>query len=196
MKSRSFSVGRRLRRLWRREDGVASIELAFCLPVLLMLFMASMEAGLFMVRSAMLDRGLDIAIRDYRLGHMRSMDAEQIRNRVCQFTLAVADCKNNLKVWIEPVNTSTTPWTLPSRFDPRTGQLRVFCGDRNDPLVSPIPGTVPDEAHDQNRIMLIRVCALEDPIFPSTYFSMRLTKDSATGKYELASATVVVTEPI
>lgn len=196
MKIRSDSyLGRRLRHLWHCEDGVANIELAFCIPVLLMLFMASMEAGLFMVRSAMLERGLDLAMRDFRLGRMRTMDYEDIRDRVCQFTLAVANCPANLKVWIEPVDTTTTPWTLPGNTDVN-GRPRVFCGNRNNPLVMPVPGLVSADAAAQNQIMLIRICALEDPIFPSTYFSQRLTRDSFTGRYALTTATVVVTEPI
>ncbi|WP_112308739.1 TadE/TadG family type IV pilus assembly protein [Pseudogemmobacter bohemicus] len=197
MKIRSNSyLGRRLRHLWHCEDGVANIELAFCIPVLLMLFMASMEAGLFMVRSAMLERGLDLAMRDYRLGRMRSMDYEEIRFRVCQFTLAVADCPTNLKVWIEPVNTNTTPWTLPGRQTNASGDRDYFCGNRNQDIVAPVPGRVAPEFAAQNQIMLIRVCALEDPIFPSTYFSQRLTRDSITGRYAISTATVVVTEPI
>jgi len=59
--------------------------------------------------------------------------------------------------------------------------------------VLPLPGSTDQTA--SNDIVLIRICALEDPIFPSTSFAMRLRKDSATGKYELASSTVVVTEP-
>ena len=43
--------------------------------------------------------------------------------------------------------------------------------------------------------MLIRICVLESPMFPSTPLAMRLRADSRTGDYELATASVVVNEP-
>ncbi len=179
------SIGRRLRRLWRREDGTATIEFVFCIPVTLMIVMASMESGLYMVRSALMERGLDLVMREFRLGRMAKMDYTQIRDKMCEYTIYVADCKNNLKVWIQPINTFT--WELPDASS-------IYCGDRNFPLTSPpIPGSA--AATGSNDIVLVRVCALEDPIFPSTPFAMRLRKDSTTGQYELTSATVVVTEP-
>ena len=186
MSMRPFSaISHRLRRLWRREDGTATIEFVFCVPVTLMIVMASMESGLFMVRSAMMERGLDLVMREFRLGRMTSMDYTQIRSKMCDYTIYVADCENNLKVWIQPINTVT--WELP-------GAGSVYCGDRNFPLSTPpVPGSTASTG--SNDIVLVRVCALEDPIFPSTPFAMRLRKDSTSGKYELASSTVVVTEP-
>ncbi|NPD13968.1 pilus assembly protein [Xinfangfangia sp. D13-10-4-6] len=185
MMMRPFSaIGRRLKRLWRREDGTATIEFCFAIPITLLIFMASMESGLYMVRSALLERGLDMVIREYRLGRLENMTYEDIRNRICDYTVYVANCDNNLKVWIQPI--STTTWALPAR-----GSVR--CTDRNEPLNNPaIAGAInPTGAQD---LALIRVCVLEDPIFPTTHFAARLQQDSS-GKYELASATIVVTEP-
>lgn len=174
---------RRLRRLWRREDGTATIEFALFLPITLLIFMASMEAGFYMLRHVMLERGLDLTLRDFRLGRLASLDHDEIRDRVCERTPIIGNCQSELKVWMQPVNTFT--WDLP--LDP------VYCGDRNDPLTNPLPGEV--DQGGSNEIMLIRICVLESPMFPSTPFSMRLRADSQTGDYQLTTSTVVVNEP-
>lgn len=174
---------RQLRRFRRTEAGTATIEFALVIPVALLIFMASMESGLYMVRQTMMERGLDLSLRDFRLGRMASMNHDQIRDSICDRIPLIGNCRAELKVWMQPLDTETWKFNLNA----------VYCGDRNDPLRQPLTGQTDTGASHQ--LMLIRVCMLQNPIFPSTGFSLRLRADSATGDYELSTSTVVVNEP-
>lgn len=177
-------LGLRLSRWWRREDGTATIEFTIFVPITIFIFMASMEAGLYMVRHVMMERGLDLVIREFRLGRLVSLNNSQLRDRICEATPMIFDCQNRLKVWMEPIDTTT--------FDIPVDE--VYCADRNGQLNKPpIEGRSDQGIGDQ--IVLVRVCALERPIFPTTGIAVRLRADSVTGAYELYTATFAVSEP-
>lgn len=172
---------RRLGALWRHEDGTATIEFVFAVPIVLMIFMASIEAGFYMIKQVMVERGLDIVMRDFRLGRLASLTHDQIRDRVCAVTVAVPDCTAQLKVWIEPLDTAAL--VAPN----------AYCGDRNGTLTTQTTGSIAHGSPDQ--IMYVRVCTLQDPIFPSTGIGLRLRADSLGHGYEIAATTLVVNEP-
>ena len=52
----------------RRKDGVASVEFVILVPVFLLAMIDAVEASVMMVRSTLLARGLDLAVRELRLG--------------------------------------------------------------------------------------------------------------------------------
>ncbi len=172
---------RALRRLWRREDGNVTVEFTVVIPLVLMIFMASVEAGFFMIKHVMLERGLDILMRDFRLGRMATLNHDQIRDRVCDLTPVMTNCNASLKVWIEPLNTTT--WAAPD----------AYCGDKNGTLEANTTGSVTHGAPDQ--VMYVRVCLLQQPMFPSTGMGLKLRADSIGRGYEIAATTIVVNEP-
>lgn len=175
------ALGRRLRRLWQHEDGTATIEFVFVVPIVLTIFMASVEAGFFMIKHTMMERGLDIVMRDFRLGRLASLTHDQIRDRVCATTVAIPDCATDLKVWIEPLDSASL--VAPN----------AYCGDRNGTLTAQTTGSVRHGSPDQ--IMYVRICTLQDPIFPSTGIGLQLRADSVGGGYQIAATTLVVNEP-
>ncbi|MGA0539409.1 TadE/TadG family type IV pilus assembly protein [Neotabrizicola sp. VNH66] len=174
---------RGLRRLWRREDGNASIEFAIALPATLMIFMASVEAGYYMIRHVMMERGLDLVMRDYRLGRYPQITHSQLRTLVCNATPILRNCERDLKVWVSPINTTT--WSV--------NTSAFYCGDGNGTLNAQTTGTVLNGG--ANQPMFVRICTLQNPIFPTTGIGLELRADSRTGGYQLAAATVVVNEP-
>ncbi|MFE3837519.1 TadE/TadG family type IV pilus assembly protein [Pseudogemmobacter sonorensis] len=174
----------RAQRLWRREDGTATIEFVFCVPVVLTLFMASMESGYYMIRHVMMDRGLDLVIRDYRLGRLQSVSHDDLRKLVCEATPVILNCESAMRVWIQPIN--TTSWARPG--------TNAFCGDRNGTLTAPSTGSVQHGA--SNQIMFVRICMIQKPLFPTTGLGLQLRADSVSGGYQLAVTTVVVNEPV
>ena len=119
---------RRLHRLWRREDGTATIEFVMCVPLVIMLFMASMESGLFMIRHVMMERALDIVMRDFRLGRLNPLSHNQIRDRVCAASPMEMNCATKTKVWMDPVNPAA--WTNPA--------IPAYCGDKGGTVVPPL----------------------------------------------------------
>lgn len=174
---------RLFRRLLRREDGNASIEFVMFVPVVLTVFMASVEAGWFTMRSVMLERGLDLVMRDFRLGRLAPVDHDEVRDLICDASPFLPNCTAELKVWIEPINAAT--WTMPP--------LPSYCGDGNGSLTKQDTGNV--VSGGSNEIVLVHVCTLAQPFFPTTGIGLQLRADSVTGDYQITAATVAVNEP-
>lgn len=168
---------------WRCESGTATIEFVFVVPLVMFIFMASMESGYYMVREVMLERGLDLVMRDFRLGRLVSLSHDELRDLVCDTTPIINNCQDELKVWIEPIDTNS--WARP-------GEL-AYCGDANGTLTRQEVGSVIQG--EENEIVFVRVCTTQRPIFPSTGIGLHLRADSQNGGYQIAAATVVVNEP-
>ncbi len=167
-------------RLFRREDGTATIEFVLILPVFLTIFMASFETGLMMVRQTLLERALNITVRELMLGHFTSPTHDDIRDDICANAVMLPDCAASLKVSLERV--SMTTWNLPTD--------EVVCRDRASTVNPPtrLDVTAPRE------LMLIRICARADAIFPTTGVAAGLEKDGQGG-YRLIAMSAFVNEP-
>jgi Flp pilus assembly protein TadG len=172
---------RRLARGFAKEDsGTATVEFVLTVPILLTIFMASFESGLLMVRSIMLEQSVDMTMRELRLGHYPLATANSLKNEICNRTVIFTDCRDNLM--IEMTRVSTTNWTMPS-----TG---VTCVDRDEDI-QPVTAL---QIGQQNDMMLVRVCIVQDALFPSTGIGLKLPKDGQGG-YALISVSAFVTEP-
>jgi hypothetical protein len=169
-----------LRRAWRREDGTATMEFVIVFPIFVMLLLIGVEAGVMKTRQAMLERALDIAMRDLRLGQLQNPSREAFRDLVCENTAAIRFCEQNLLLELRPI--STTTWALPPT--PPT------CVDR-DEEIAPLTQFVEGGG---NQLMLIRACFVVDPIFPTTPWGLQLPLD-ATGGFQMAAASIFVNEP-
>ena len=176
----SLSLIKRMRRLWRREEGTASIEFVVFVPVVVTIFMASVEAGFYMAKSVMMERGLDLVMRELRLGNLGAVDHDDLRQLICEATPILKDCTSILKVEMRPVSTITFAM-------PATPATCIDRGEPTEPLTDFVPG-------GSNEIMLVRVCAIQDPIFPSTGIGLQLRED-AQGGYQMVTASVFVNEP-
>lgn len=171
---------KRLARGFRREDGTATIEFVMAVPVLLTVFMGSFESGLLMTRSIMLEQSVDMTMRELRLGHYTLPDAALLKDEICKRTVIFPDCKANIMVEMTRVSTST--WALP--------QTEVTCVDREEDI-QPVTAL---QIGQQNDVMLVRVCVIQDAIFPTSKFGLNLTTD-AQGGYGLVAVSAFVTEP-
>ena len=60
------SLARRLKTLWRREDGVAAMEFVLMVQVFLAIFMSAFECGLLMTRAILLEHAVDVTMRELR----------------------------------------------------------------------------------------------------------------------------------
>lgn len=178
------STLRRLaRRFRRREDGTATIEFVIFVPTVVMIFMASIEAGFYMAKHVMLERGLDLVIRDVRLGNipLAEMNAAGLRQRICAATPMLVDCPSILKIEMRPVSLDT--FDMPA--------VPTTCVNRGNVAPPPDDDLLPGGSND---LVMVRVCAVQDPIFPSTGIGLQLRKDDLGG-YQLATASVYVNEP-
>lgn len=171
---------RRLARRFRREDGTASMEFVVAIPVLITIFMASFESGLLMTRSIMLEQSVDMTMRELRLGHYTLPDAALLKTEICKRTVIFKDCNQN--IMIEMTRISTANWQMP-----KTG---VACIDRSQDI-QPVTAL---QIGQQNDIMLVRICVVQDAMFPTTGIGLGLPKDGKGG-YGVTAVTAFVTEP-
>lgn len=173
---------KKFRRFRGKEDGSATIEFVLIFPALIMLFLTGFEAGYYMVRNVMLERAVDITVRNVRLGgDVPSYD--QLKADICNETSIIADCMNTLMVSMEPV--LPTPGNVQAISNAPTR-----CIDRSSQ----------DEQQGnygiglQNQAMLVSVCALSQPLFPTTGLGVGMAVDSE-GNYAIVAKAAFVNEP-
>lgn len=168
-------------RLARDESGTATVEFVLVFPVYLALMIMSLELSLMTLRATMLERGLDMAVRDIRLGTGTAPTHDAIRDRICEEAFTIVDCENNLRLEMVPTDIRN----LTSLGD------NVQCTDRSEqgaPVLKFTPG-------QQNQLMFLRACVKYDPIFPGWDLATKLTKDDH-GQVALVSMSAFVQEPL
>jgi hypothetical protein len=173
-------IARALRRLARRDDGGMTVEVALLMPLFITLMLCTIEAGMVMVRHTMLDRALDITVRDLRLGRYEAPTLAELREDICAHVTVMPNCRRDLMIELRPI--SRTTWAMPTGRQP--------CIDRTtaiEPATTFIPG-------GENELVLIRVCAIFDPLFPTTPWGLGLPLD-ASGGYQLLAMSAFVNEP-
>ena len=169
-----------IRERFGREDGTATVEFVILFPVFIGIFASAFEAGLLSTRHAMLIRATDLAVRDLRLGVDNTPTHEELKNSICNYAGVIPECDQALHLELEPV--SKDNWAF------RTGQVQ--CIDRDDditPVVNVDPGA-------DNELMLITVCAVFEPMVPTTGLGLKLPKVNASD-YALIAMSAFVNEP-
>lgn len=171
---------KRLSAGFRREDGTATLEFAISLPVLMMIFTGSFESGLLMTRSIMLEQAVDRTMRELRLGHYPIPTADLLKDEICDRALIFTQCRSLIVIEMTRITTDT--FILPS--------TNVACVDR-DADIQPVTAL---QIGQQNDIMLVRVCVIQNALLPGTGLGLGLKRDSAGG-YSLVAVSAFVTEP-
>lgn len=166
------------------QEGNATIEFVFLFPCFIFLFLTGFEAGYYMVRNVMLERAVDVAVRDVRLGNGRVPTFAALKTRICSETAVIPDCLNSLQVELQPVDIA------PGGIAAIAGPVR--CIDTASDA-DPLTGTVYNVG-DANNLMVVRVCALAQPLFPSTGIGVGMRVD-AEGNYALVATTAFINEP-
>ena len=172
---------RKLAAFRRHEDGTASTEFVIIIPLILGVFMASLESGLVMVRSTLLEQSVDMTMRNLRLGQYPTVDGDLLKREICARTIVFPNCQDN--IMIEMRRVSTANFTMP--VNP------VTCVDREQEA-QPVTTL---QIGQQNDVMMVRVCIIQDLMFPTTGLGMALPKDPSGG-IGLIAETAFVTEPI
>jgi len=169
-----------LRRFHRTEDGSGTIEFVIFTPFFFMIFMSTFELGMLFTRQVMLDRGVDLTVRQIRLGAVFPVDPEVVKEMICDRAMMIPDCMTQLKLEMRPLDPRN--WGMvPNEAD---------CLDRADtslPLREFTPGVM-------NELMVLRACVLFDPYFPTTGLGSQLPRQSGDA-YALVSTSSFVVEP-
>jgi hypothetical protein len=165
---------------WRDQSGSSTIEFVLWFPLFMTLFLTSFELSYYGMRSVLLERAVDLTVREMRLGISRPQNTQQFKTQVCEKTILAGSCADDLMVELILVDQAT--WNLP--------QTDISCIDRNDPM-QPLPAFGGGGGGD---LMLLRVCWLKRPFFASTPLVMGLPRDE-NGEIALSAVSTYVNEP-
>jgi hypothetical protein len=103
-----------------------------------------------------------------------------LKTNICERSVILKNCEENIVIEMTRINTAS--WSLPTN--------RVACVDREEDIL-PVTQL---QIGQQNDVMLVRVCVVQDAMFPTSGIGLGLPKD-AQGGYGLVSVTAFVTEP-
>jgi hypothetical protein len=145
------------------------------------IFMAGAEGGIFTTRMILLDRAVDLTMRELGLGQVPNPTHDGIKERICDNVPAMPDCDANIRVELVPV--STTSWNIPN-----TDPTCIDRGAEVQPALNFNPGA-------ENQLMLVRVCVVQDAMFPGAGIGRMLEEADGQVGYRIISVSAFVNEP-
>ncbi|GGL72825.1 TadE/TadG family type IV pilus assembly protein [Wenxinia marina] len=172
---------RRRRAFLRGTDGSSTVEFVICVPVLMVFLLSGIELGLLMTRGVLIDRAVEMAVREVRIGALAPVTHDTLRDRVCELMPIMENCQADLRLEMQTLNPRAAI-TITREAD---------CVDRGDPE-KPLRSTF--DQLNSNQITIVRACALFDPLFPTTGLAASLHKESENA-YALVSNSLFVVEP-
>lgn len=189
-----MKIRRSLNRFRKCEDGGPTVEFAILFPAFIAVFLSAFEAGLMMVRNVMLDRSVDLAVRELRLGTPIPPTYEEFKATICRNALIIEECESLVQVQLEPIDLSTfaMPTNAPNCIDEGLHNATI------DPI-NPLDSTNYDGG-ENDELMIVRVCALFKPLFPGTVLGLQMPRfdpndGSDDAKYALVVTSAFVNEP-
>lgn len=168
-----------LQRFRRDEDASATVEFVLLVPIVMWIVFSVIEAGWLATQQTMLNRGLNLAVRDLRLGRRPNPTANDIKQDICNFAGILRNCMDTIALELVTLGNPI-------------GNAAAVCVDRADPI-APVVTFDPGSSITQD-IMVARVCYVVDPLIPGAGFGAALPKD-ATGAYQMVSFSAFVNEP-
>jgi hypothetical protein len=174
-----------LRRFRDNEDGVVTVEFVIVFPVFMTFFLMTYESGMISLRHFALERAVDVAVRDVRIGAIANPTRNNLRARICAAAQLLPDCENQLQ--LEMIRRDPRNWVdVPGQ---------VQCIDRGasvQPVVTFTNG-------GNNELIFLRACIRLDPVLPTSLLGRTIveanTSSAAGGSYALVATTAFVVEP-
>ncbi len=168
-----------LKQFRRKQDGNATVEFAIIVPLMFLILFMAVEIGIYHIYATMLDRAMDITVRDIRLGTGTNWEHNTIRDLICERSGFIDDCANSLKLEMRQVDPFA--WTeIPAAVDCINSTANV------DPVVTFVNG-------DSNELMFLRACMTYDPLIPTWGLGAALTDEN--GLIKISAASAFVQEP-
>ena len=167
---------RKLLNYRRDERGYSTVEFVIVATTFLTGFFWIFETGLIMTKQMMLERALDMTVRDLRLHSSPLYTHEYIKDRICDLALILDDCSDNLLLELEVV-------------DLATGFTKdATCVDKENeitPVTSWQPGM-------RSEIVHMRACVIIDPMMPN---GIAMFPGTSASGIPLFADTAFVNEP-
>ena len=153
-------ISRAVRGLRKDNRGSSSVEFAIAFPFLCFFLFGFGEVGTLATRVVMLERGLDIAMRDVRLGNIprnapADFQRDLIKFNICENAFLLVDCREDLNIEMKAVPLGAS---IPND--------RIACVDRSEGAIAlPADINLGTIGSANTEIMLVRACLVVDPIF-------------------------------
>ncbi|SMX33228.1 TadE/TadG family type IV pilus assembly protein [Octadecabacter ascidiaceicola] len=181
------SLARFLRLFRKEEDGSESLELALIFLPFVMIPVSGFELGLLMTRHVMVERGLDMAIREVRLNTGVPFTETQFKTMVCNSAGIIPNCMVNLRLEMRNIDLRHTGSNATNQI-PR----HASCTNLDYPNQAPRNYTngVPNE------LMVVRACGLFSPMLPEFGLGYFLSRIRGDGNYPLVATAAFVMEPL
>ncbi|WP_339641142.1 TadE family protein [Jannaschia helgolandensis] len=167
------------------ERGAASVEFVLLLPAFLMVFISSFEASIMLTRQVMLERAVDIVVRDIRLDTGSTVTQGQVRAKVCNRAKILPDCSENLVIEMTEID-----------------QITYSTPDTDAPCVNQLTSIVPPSrfaANRTGRMILLRACYSVLPTLPLSVMAGNRTLGShlvndEDGSFRMVTSNAFVVE--
>ena len=131
------------------------------LPAFLMVFLPSFDASILLTRQVMLERAVDIVVRDIRLETPMTQTQRQLTSRICDRARILPDCRQNLLVEMPEI--AAPLYKLPDADAPCVNQLMSIVPKA--PLITERSG----------KMILLRACYSVEPVLPLAVLSVNRT---------------------
>jgi hypothetical protein len=170
----------------KAEDGTATVEFVLLFPVFIFLFLMGFEAGYYMVRTVMLERAVDLSVREVRLGDGGVPDYTLLKANICAQAAIIPDCMESVQVDLRRID-AVPGGTTAMRND-------AICNDKTEDAAFNEGNTYYDVG-SANNVMMLRVCALSEPLFPTTGIGVGMRSDRVGSEVAIVATTLFVNEP-
>lgn len=167
-------------RFRRDEDGTSTIEFAVYFTVFFMVFAAGVEIAYINLRHSMLERAVDLTVRDIRISTGAIPTYAEVKARICADATILDDCDGNLMLEMVETNPRNF-WSFDPNPDCRNAE--------EDPR--PVRTFTPGK---DNALMLLRACLKYKPMMPTTQFGKKLNTDTQ-GYAQMIVTSAFVQEP-
>jgi hypothetical protein len=174
-----------LTRFAKCDRGAASLEFVIIFPVFFTFFLMTYESGMVSLQHVMLERGVDIAVRDVRIGSMSNPTQDSLKARICEVAGIIPNCVTQIQ--LEMVQRDPRAWVDLSDD--------IQCINRSL-TVQPV---VDFSNGGNNDMMVLRACVRIDPLLPTTGLGKAIVEansnDAAGGSVALVAHSAFVIEP-
>lgn len=189
-----------LARFRRDQDGgVSTLEFVIIAPFLFFMFFATFEAGWLMLRQMMLDRGLDMAMREVRLNIVPNITHSELKENICEEAIGIKDCENSLFIEMRSLA------EVEANDDATTGRrwpyTTIMCRDKAEEI-DPAVDAASFGSNEPDVLMFVVACVVVDPLIPGLgglvpgMTAINNTLDEArAGGYKMASFAAYKSEP-
>ncbi|SLN40180.1 TadE/TadG family type IV pilus assembly protein [Pseudooctadecabacter jejudonensis] len=181
------TIGAILRRFRRNESGGPTVEFVLLFTPFIVLPVTGFEMGLLMTRHAMLERGLDMAIREVRLNTGEEISETDMKRMICNAAGILPECMTNVRLEMRTLNMRHVG-NQSTNSIPRSAS----CTNLNQPFL-PARNF---ENGAANQMMIVRACGVFKPmLIPGVGVAYQLNQ-GPQGRYRLVATSAFVMEPL